>query len=176
MWDLPRPEIKPMSPALAGGFFTTESRKTLRLFHYFYICYGDLWPVIFDVTIAKRLQLFEGSNDGENTFKIYILFFRHNAITHLLKVKVKSLSRVRLFATAWTVAYQAPPSMGVSRQEYWSGLPFPSPGDLPKVIKFVNIEFYWSFWRIIFCITGFLLLAFFKLIYFLLKDNFGVFC
>ena len=47
------------------------------------------------------------------------------------KVKVKSLSRVRLFATPWTIAHQAPPSMGFSRQEYWSGLPFPSPGDLP---------------------------------------------
>ena len=44
---------------------------------------------------------------------------------------VKSLSHVRLFATPWTVAYQAPPSMGFSRQECWSGLPFPSPGDLP---------------------------------------------
>ena len=46
-------------------------------------------------------------------------------------VKVKSLSRVRLFATQWSVAYQAPQSMGFSRQEYWSGVPFPSPGDLP---------------------------------------------
>ena len=45
---------------------------------------------------------------------------------------VKSLSRVQLFTTLWTVAYQAPPSMGFSRQEYWSGLPFPSPGDLPN--------------------------------------------
>ena len=44
---------------------------------------------------------------------------------------MKLLSHVRLFATPWTVAYQAPPSMGFSRQEYWSGLPFPSPGDLP---------------------------------------------
>ena len=44
--------------------------------------------------------------------------------------EVKSLSHVQLFATAWTVAHQAPPSMGFSRQEYWSGLPFPSPGDL----------------------------------------------
>ena len=44
---------------------------------------------------------------------------------------MKSLSRVRLFETPWTVAYQAPPSMGFSRHEYWSGLPFPSPGDLP---------------------------------------------
>ena len=45
-------------------------------------------------------------------------------------MKVKSLSRVPLFGTPWTVAYQAPPSMGFSWQEYWSGLPFPSPGDL----------------------------------------------
>ena len=45
-------------------------------------------------------------------------------------IEVKSLSRVRLFATPWTVAYQASPSMGFSRQEYWSGLPFPSPGKL----------------------------------------------
>ena len=46
-------------------------------------------------------------------------------------MKVKSLTRVRLLATPWTVAYQAPPSRGFSRQEYWSGLPFPSPEDLP---------------------------------------------
>ena len=45
--------------------------------------------------------------------------------------EVKSLSRVQLFATPWTVAYQAP-SMGFSREEYWSGLPFPSPEDLPN--------------------------------------------
>ena len=48
-----------------------------------------------------------------------------------INVKVKSLSRVRLFATPWTIAYQAPQSMGFSRQECWSGLPFPSPGYLP---------------------------------------------
>ena len=50
-----------------------------------------------------------------------------------MKVKVKSLSRVQLFATLWTVAHQAPPSMGFSRQGYWRGLPFPSPGDLPDL-------------------------------------------
>ena len=44
-----------------------------------------------------------------------------------MKVKVKSLSRVRLFKTPWTAAHQAPPSMGFSRQEYWSGVPLPSP-------------------------------------------------
>ena len=48
-----------------------------------------------------------------------------------MKVKVKSLTHVQLFATPWTVAHQAPPSIEFSRQEYWSGLPFPSPGDLP---------------------------------------------
>ena len=47
------------------------------------------------------------------------------------RVKLKLLSHVRLFVTPWTVAHQAPPSMGFPRQEYWSGLPFPSPGDLP---------------------------------------------
>ena len=45
----------------------------------------------------------------------------------MCKEKVKSLNRVWLFVTPWTVAYQAPSSMGFSRQEYWSGLPFPSP-------------------------------------------------
>ena len=45
---------------------------------------------------------------------------------------MKLLSRVQLFATQWTVAYQAPLSMGSSRQEYWSGLLFPSPQDLPN--------------------------------------------
>ena len=44
---------------------------------------------------------------------------------------MKLLSHVQLVATPWTVAYQAPPSMGFSRQEYWRGLPFPSPGNLP---------------------------------------------
>ena len=44
---------------------------------------------------------------------------------------MKLLSRVQLFVTPWTIAYQAPLSMGFSRQECWNGVPFPSPGDLP---------------------------------------------
>ena len=51
--------------------------------------------------------------------------------TPIVKVKMKSFSRVWLFATPWTVAHQASPSMEFSRQEYWSGFLFPSPGDLP---------------------------------------------
>ena len=52
--------------------------------------------------------------------------------TLLINYKVKSLSCVQLFATPWTVAYQVPPSIGFSRQGYWSGLPSPSQGDLPN--------------------------------------------
>ena len=52
------------------------------------------------------------------------------------KVKVKSLSRVRLLATTWTAADQAPPSMGFSRQEYWSGVPLPSPYSLYNFLKY----------------------------------------
>ena len=55
------------------------------------------------------------------------------------KVKVKSLSHVQLLATPWTAAYQAPPSMGFSRQEYWSGLLLPSP------INTVDITYMWNF-------------------------------
>ena len=59
----------------------------------------------------------------------------HRVILNLGEVKwseMKALSRVQLFAIPWTVAYQAAPYMGFSRQEYWSGLPFPFPGNLPN--------------------------------------------
>ena len=62
------------------------------------------------------------------------LFLHEYSITlphyYYVKVKVKLLSRVQLFATPWTVAYQASLSIEFSSQEYWSGLPFPSPGNL----------------------------------------------
>ena len=59
---------------------------------------------------------------------------------HLPYVNVKSLSRVRLVATPWTAAHQAPPSMGFSRQEYWSGVPLPSPYYKATTIK---TRWYW---------------------------------
>ena len=62
---------------------------------------------------------------------LFPLFDTHYIFLHKERKKVKLLSLVRFFATPWTVAYKASPSMGFSRQEYWSGLPFPSPGDLP---------------------------------------------
>ena len=63
-------------------------------------------------------------------FKAKVLFFFYLIV--LKYVCIKSLSHVQLFAIPWTVAHQAPLSMEFSRQEYWSGLPFPSPGDLPN--------------------------------------------
>ena len=54
------------------------------------------------------------------------------------------LSRVQLFATPWTVALQVPLSLEFSWQEYWSGLPFPTPGDLVGLFCFFCFNFYWS--------------------------------
>ena len=80
------------------------------------------------------------------------------------KVKVKSLSRVRLLATPWTAAHQAPPSMGFSRQEYWSGVPLPSPEVSLGISK--NMWFYWWFPLIalIHCLHDTFQLLFFPLI------------
>ena len=69
-----------------------------------------------------------GSKSGKEYIKA--VYF-HPAYLTYIQSEVKSLSRVRLFSTPWTVAYQAPLSMGFSRQESWNGLPFPSLGDLP---------------------------------------------
>ena len=67
-------------------------------------------------------------------YKVISLIFNmlsRLVITFLPRSKMKSLSRVQLFVPTWTPPSQAPPSMGFSRQEYWSELLFPSPGDLP---------------------------------------------
>ena len=61
------------------------------------------------------------------------------------KVRVKSLSRVRLLATPWTAAHQAPPSMGFSRQEYWSGLALPYPFMIKSSLFLMNR--YHTFWK-----------------------------
>ena len=57
-----------------------------------------------------------------------------------MKVKVKLLSRVRPSATPWTAAFQAPPSMGFPRQEYWSGMPLPSPIVLLFLLIYVEVR------------------------------------
>ena len=58
--------------------------------------------------------------------------------TLLTAESLEGLSHVRLFATPWTAAYQAPPSMGFPRQEYWSGVPLPSPGKTKEQLNFVR--------------------------------------
>ena len=70
------------------------------------------------------------SSCAHGTYVSATLSLSHPPYPIPVRVKVKSLSPVWLFATLWTVAHQVPPSMGFSRQEYWSGLPFPS-GNLP---------------------------------------------
>ena len=87
---------------MAGGFFT-------------------VWATREDCQITARILIQEslvswGQSSRWNGFVVGV---------------VQSLSHVWLFATSWTVAHQSPPSMGFYRQEYWSGLPFPSPGNLP---------------------------------------------
>ena len=79
----------------------------------------------------------EGFSLGEVTGRFWVereslTFKKRKGYSAAMFSEVKSLSCVQLFAIPWTVACQAPPSMGFSRQEYWSGLPFPSPGDLPN--------------------------------------------
>ena len=113
--DLPNPGNVTVSPALAGGPLTTEppiAAKSLQS------C-----PTLCDPT--------DGSPPGSpvpgilqaRTLEWVAISFSN---VWKWKVKVKSISRVWLSATPWAAAFQAPPSMGFSRQEYWSGVPLPS--------------------------------------------------
>ena len=126
---LPNSEIEPLSPAsptLASSFFTTEPP-------------GKLVLIFAAAAAAKSFQLcptlcdpIEGSPLGSSvpgilrarTLEWVAISFSK---VWKWKVKMKSVSRAQLLATPWTAAYQAPPFMGFSRQEYWSGLPLPSP-------------------------------------------------
>ena len=84
---------------------------------YFLYNYPHFLPSITKLSLIC-LQNKSGLNKLDLMIYVTIFFF-------------KLLSCVRLFVTPWTVAHQAPPSMGFSRQEHWSGVPLPSPGDLP---------------------------------------------
>ena len=99
-----------------------------------------------DLRRCVRKHSISGVQESESVIRIYIFILfqilspyrllqgtEKNSVCYTVGpvVKVKSLSCVQLFATPWTVAYQASPSVGFSRQEYWSVLPFPSAEDLP---------------------------------------------
>ena len=123
--DLPNPGIEPkslMSPALAGQFFTTSATweapaaaaaKSLQS------C-----PILCDPIDGSPLGFPVPGILQARTLEWVAISFSN---AWKWKGKVKSLSHAQLLATPWTVPYQAPLSMGFSRQEYWSGLPLPSP-------------------------------------------------
>ena len=127
--DLPDPGTEPtslVSPALAGGFSTTEPAAAAAAKSH------QSCPTLCDPI--------DGSPPGSSVPGILQARTLEWAAISFSdawkwKVKVKSLSHVRLLATPWTVAYQAPPSMGFPRQEYWSGVPLPSPLGSPFIQK-----------------------------------------
>ena len=89
--------------------------------------YGDTnMSMLFSPSAPLSPSLTESTRVPANSFINTIFLYS------IQNVNVKSLSHVQLFMTPWTVAYQAPLSMGFSRQQYWSELAFPSPRDLPN--------------------------------------------
>ena len=99
------------------------TRQRMQLILSFWI---DLWQPL------QKSSDFSNQLSQRMATHLFFFFFKGLRGPNYHCVCVKSLSRVRLFPTPWTVARHAPLSMGFSKQEYWSGLPFPSPGDLPN--------------------------------------------
>ena len=147
---LPNPGIKPRSPALQADSLSSEplprpgilephrwdscpTSTTCWLFSHGWDRWSLLtlvnpsekrgWELYLPPSIIVRMKCVK-------CFVPHLVEWDELADLNLL-LKVTVLSHVWLFATPWTVAYQAPLSMRFSRQEYWNGLPFPSPGDLP---------------------------------------------
>ena len=138
--DLSDPGIKPRSPALQADSLLSEPPEKPKPSSFGGKWkWGSHWCMLYvKDAAAKSLQLYptpcdpvDGSPPGSpipgilqaRTLEWVAISFSN---VWKWKVKVKLLSRVRLLATPWTAAYQATPSMGVSRQEYWSGVPLPS--------------------------------------------------
>ena len=134
--------IEDWSPLGWTGLISLLSKGLLRVFSNTTVQASILWQSAFFIVQLSHPYMTTGETIALTYMcvYIYILFYilfhyafsQHNECSSLWStVKVNSLSHVRLFATPWTVAHQGPPPMGLSRQESWSGLPFPSPGDLP---------------------------------------------
>ena len=115
------------SPALADRFFTTSTTWEAPAAAVSLQSCPTLWPHRWQPTRSPVPGILQA-----RTLEGVAISFSN---TWMWKVKVKSLSCVRLLVTPWTAAYQAPLSMGFSRQEYWSGLPLPSPWEAPTGIK-----------------------------------------
>ena len=148
--------LTPWTAAHQASFSFTVSQslrkfisiETVMLSNHLTLCH----PLLLLPSIFPSIKVF--SNESAHSSKrpkILKLQLQHQSFQWIFRVaycllsEVKSLSRVWLFATPWTVAHQASLSMGFSRQEYWSGVPFPSPGDLPsaKYLIFVS-SLYWG--------------------------------
>ena len=89
-------------------------------------CFSHVWLCATPQKAAHQAPLSLGFSRQEHWSGLPFPSPVHESEKWKWKGKVKSLSRARLFTTPWTVAYQAPPPMGFSRQEYWSGVPLPS--------------------------------------------------
>ena len=110
------------SPALIGAFYIFHCFDAILVLLLLLNCFSCV-RLCATPEMAAHQAPCPWDSPGKNTDWVAISF----SSSWKWKVKVKSLSRVRLFETPWTAAYQAPPSMGFSRQEYWSGVPLPSP-------------------------------------------------
>ena len=126
--DLPNPGIKPWSPTLQADSLPSEPPQKPIYAMCVYAAAKSLQscPTLCD-PIDGSLPGFPVPGILQAKTLEWVASSFSNAWNW--KEKVKSLSRVRLLATPRTAAYQAPPSMGFSRQEYWSGVPLPSPKD-----------------------------------------------
>ena len=123
-----QPRDRTQVSCTAGRFFTkTVIQKkplvlsALRYFIQRWRCLDLSWTGATVVILGDSMW---GEDDQVHAF------VSSSVPVRVMKMTVKSLSHVQLFATPWTVAYQAPLSTGFSRQEYWGGLPFSSPGNL----------------------------------------------
>ena len=122
-----------MSPAFAGRFLTTELLGSLILDFYLLGVLKITDSVSLQVIDRFIFSFFPGSVLRHYTFLELCAFLLRLSV--LLEYNcccmLSHFSRGQLFVTLWTTAHQSPLSMEFSRQEYWSGLPFPPPGDLP---------------------------------------------
>ena len=113
------------------AFVHAVSWKGLHLSHFLLTNCSFLFKTQFRHYLLQKVLLDTSPPGSWNSVNVYSVLPHHCNNTFPKDTEVKSLSHVQLFATPWTVAQQAPPSMGFSKQEYWSGLPLPSPEDLP---------------------------------------------
>ena len=150
--DLPNPEIEPRSPVLAGRFFTTKPPGkfhskvtfTLEMWHsvrekLMWHCEAitcqlkkKTWHRVRD-SLPEVTELSPMLSSSLEAFQCLARCWVHYQCSlNMHACMLSHFSSVQLYVTLWTVAHQAPLSMEFPRQEYWGGMPYPPPGDLPN--------------------------------------------